>query len=100
MKTDLIVTRRQWTLSEHGLVAIAALHEKFHVIMQQPLGQSRVGRVIHVGQQSSFRCTHIFRADVSAVAYTGYSGSHRGEPAESSSACLNTGSDNIRAVII
>ena len=40
VKTDLIVTRQQWTLSEHGLVAIAALHEKFHVIMQHPLGQS------------------------------------------------------------
>ena len=61
---------------------------------------TRVERVIHVGQDSSFRLTHIFLADVSAVAYTESSGSHRGEPAESSNACLNSGSDKIRAVII
>ena len=53
-----------------------------------------------MGQLSSYCSTHIFLADVSAVAYTGSSGSHRGEPAESSSACLNVVSDNIRAVII
>ena len=39
-------------------------------------------------------------ADVSAVAYTGSSGSNKGEPAESNSACLKAVSDNIRAVII
>ena len=61
---------------------------------------TRVGRVIHVGQLSCFCSTHIFLADVGAVAYTGSSGSHKGEPAESNSACLNAVSNNIRAVII
>ena len=84
---------------------MAALLETFRIIMQQSLGQSgkrvtRVGSVIHDGQDSSFRCTHIFLAHVSTVTYTDSSGSHRAQPAESSSACLNTRSDNIRAVII
>ena len=95
-------------LSVHDLVVMAALHETSRVIMQQPLDNQqptcprvrRVGRLIHVGQSSIFCSTHIFLTDVSAVAYTGSSGSRKGEPAESSSACLNAVSDNIRAVII
>ena len=102
------MTRRQYALSVHDLVVMAALLEMSCVIMQQPLDQSGThlpacytrGEGVHVGQLSSFCSTHIFLADVSAVAYTGSSGSHRGEPAESSSACLNAVSDNIRAVII
>ena len=42
VKTEIIVTRRQYTLSVHDLVVMAALHRDvlFCVIMQQPLGQS------------------------------------------------------------
>ena len=79
MKAEIIVTRRQSALSVHDLVVMAALFEMSCVIMQQPLGQSGAhlstcytrGRLIHVGQLSSFCSTHIFLADVSAVAYTG-----------------------------
>ena len=40
MKSDLLVTPGQWTLSLQGLVAIAALDETFRVTMQLSLGQS------------------------------------------------------------
>ena len=61
---------------------------------------TRVGMEFHVGQRSVFPYTHSLRADVSAVAYTGSSGSNKGEPAESSSASLKAESDKTRAEII
>ena len=85
----------------HDLVVMAFLLEMSCVIMQQPLDQlgTHLSTCYTRGEGDPCR-PHIFLADVSAVAYTGSSGSHKGEPAESNSACLNAVSDNIRAVII
>ena len=55
---------------------------------------------IHGGSLNAFDLAHIFLDDISALEYTGSLGSHRGEPHESNSACLNFGSKRILADII
>ena len=61
---------------------------------------SRVWPSIHGGSLNAFDLAHIFLDDISALEYTGSLGSHRGEPHESNSACLNFGSKRILADII
>ena len=61
---------------------------------------SRVWVSIHGGKLHVFDSAHIFLDDISALEYTGSLGSHRGEPHESNSPCLNFGSNRILVDII